>query len=62
MKAAIDAALEAKKSGSESVIVFNLSGHGHFDMGAYAALMDGALVPEKEMVTAKEGVPLPQAT
>ncbi len=62
VKAAIDAALEAKKSGSESVIVFNLSGHGHFDMGAYAALMDGALVPEKEMVTAKEGVPLPQAT
>ncbi|MFQ5833328.1 MAG: TrpB-like pyridoxal phosphate-dependent enzyme [Candidatus Thorarchaeota archaeon] len=62
VKAAIDAALEAKKSGSESVIVFNLSGHGHFDMGAYAALMDGALVPEKEMVTAKEGVPLPQTT
>lgn len=45
VKAAIDAARDAKKKGEERVIVFNLSGHGLLDMGAYAALMDGALAP-----------------
>ncbi|MFX1483402.1 MAG: TrpB-like pyridoxal phosphate-dependent enzyme [Promethearchaeota archaeon] len=49
IKAAIDIALEAKKKGQERTIVFNLSGHGHFDMTAYQALMDGTLngdIPE----------------
>ena len=49
IKAAIDIALEAKKKNEVSTIIFNLSGHGHFDMGAYGALMDGTLngdVPE----------------
>jgi tryptophan synthase beta chain len=49
IKAAIDIALEAKKKKESSTIVFNLSGHGHFDMGAYGALMEGTLngdVPE----------------
>jgi tryptophan synthase beta chain len=35
IKAAIDEALEAKKEGKERVILFNFSGHGHFDMAAY---------------------------
>jgi tryptophan synthase beta chain len=43
IKAAIDIALEAKKANEERVIVFNLSGHGHFDMSAYGALLDGTL-------------------
>jgi tryptophan synthase beta chain len=43
IKAAIDIALEAKKTKEEHVIVFNLSGHGHFDMAAYGALLDGTL-------------------
>ena len=43
IKAAIDIALEAKKKNEELTIVFNLSGHGHFDMAAYRALMDGTL-------------------
>ncbi len=43
IKAAIDIALEAKKKNEERTIVFNLSGHGHFDMSAYGALMDGTL-------------------
>ncbi len=43
IKAAIDIALEAKKENKSRVIVFNLSGHGHFDMAAYGALMDGTL-------------------
>ncbi|MFW9957142.1 MAG: TrpB-like pyridoxal phosphate-dependent enzyme [Candidatus Odinarchaeota archaeon] len=43
IKAAIDVAFEAKKRNEERVIVFNLSGHGHFDMSAYSALLDGTL-------------------
>jgi tryptophan synthase beta chain len=46
IKAAIDMALNAKKAGEEKVIVFNLSGHGYFDMEAYKALMEGTLTPE----------------
>jgi tryptophan synthase beta chain len=33
--AAIDEALKAKEEGKETVILFNLSGHGLLDMGAY---------------------------
>ena len=43
IQAVIDIALEAKKKNELSTIVFNLSGHGHFDMTAYEALMDGTL-------------------
>ncbi|MFW9910616.1 MAG: TrpB-like pyridoxal phosphate-dependent enzyme [Candidatus Thorarchaeota archaeon] len=43
IKAAIDIALEAKKKNESKSLVFNLSGHGHFDMTAYQALMDGTL-------------------
>jgi tryptophan synthase beta chain len=43
IKAAIDIALEAKKNDECRTIVFNLSGHGHFDMAAYGALMNGTL-------------------
>ncbi|MFW9767389.1 MAG: TrpB-like pyridoxal phosphate-dependent enzyme [Candidatus Thorarchaeota archaeon] len=43
IKAAIDIALEAKEKDESRVIVFNLSGHGHFDMTAYQALMEGTL-------------------
>ncbi|MHA2426194.1 MAG: TrpB-like pyridoxal phosphate-dependent enzyme [Candidatus Thorarchaeota archaeon] len=55
VKAAVDSALEAKKNNEERVIVFNLSGHGHFDMEAYGALMDGKLgiVPEVEGIALK---------
>ncbi len=33
----------AKEAGEERVILFNLSGHGHFDMAAYQAYLDGSL-------------------
>lgn len=39
--AAIDEALEAKKTGEEKVILFNLSGHGFLDINAYAANGNG---------------------
>ncbi len=34
----------AKENGEEKVILFNLSGHGHFDMAAYQSYADGGLV------------------
>lgn len=37
VRAAIDEALKAKEAGQARAILFNLSGHGHFDMGAYDA-------------------------
>ena len=37
VRAAIDEALKAKEAGQAQAILFNLSGHGHFDMGAYDA-------------------------
>jgi tryptophan synthase beta chain len=43
IKVAIDEALQAKAAGEKRVIAFNLSGHGHFDMGAYEAYLHGKL-------------------
>ncbi len=43
IKAAIIEAMQAKEEGKEKVIVFNLSGHGHFDMSAYDAFFAGQL-------------------
>src|SRR2546427_5660352 len=43
IRAVINEALEAKKAGQERVILFNLSGHGHFDMAAYEAYFSGKL-------------------
>ncbi len=42
--AAIDEALDAKTKGEERVILFNLSGHGFFDMTAYDQYLAGNLV------------------
>lgn len=41
---AIQEAQKAKESGESKVILFNLSGHGHFDMGAYDAYLSGKLM------------------
>ena len=43
IKAAIDKALECKKSGEEKTIVFNLSGHGLLDLRGYEDFMEGNL-------------------
>ena len=43
IKAAVDEALEAKELGEERVIVFNLSGHGYFDLAAYEDYLGGKL-------------------
>ncbi|HUV82976.1 MAG TPA: TrpB-like pyridoxal phosphate-dependent enzyme [archaeon] len=43
IKCTIDEALKCKKTGEEKTILFNLSGHGHFDMGAYDSYFNGSL-------------------
>jgi len=44
VKGAIDEALKCKKTGEKKTILFNCSGHGHFDMTAYDAYYAGSLV------------------
>ncbi len=43
IKCAIDKALECKKSGEKKTILFNLSGHGHFDMTSYDSYFSGEM-------------------
>ena len=43
IRAAIDEALDCKKTGEKRVIAFNLSGHGHFDMTAFQSYHHGLL-------------------
>ena len=43
IKGAVDEAIRAKEEGKEKTILFNFSGHGHFDMGAYDAFLGGKL-------------------
>jgi len=61
VKAAIDEALRCKREGRAETILFNLSGHGHFDMAAYMAYSAGSLTDqpydEKELAMALAGLP-----
>jgi len=43
IRVAIDEALQCKARGEKKVIAFNLSGHGHFDLGGYDAYLRGKL-------------------
>jgi tryptophan synthase beta chain len=59
-------AKEADEAGDERTILFNLSGHGHFDMGAYDSYFAGKLedvaLDEGEIeraLRAIEGLPAP---
>jgi tryptophan synthase beta chain len=60
----MQAAKVADESGVERTILFNLSGHGHFDMGAYDKYLGGNLedvaLDEEEIeraLQAIEGLP-----
>ena len=46
IKCAIDMAMECKKTGEEKSILFNFSGHGHFDMAAYDTYFSGEMTNE----------------
>src|SRR4029077_1598487 len=61
IRAAIDEALEAKAEGKPRVILFNLSGHGHFDLTAYEKHLRGELedyeyVPDEAALAALPAV------
>ena len=61
IKAAIDEALEAKEAGEARVILFNLCGHGHFDLASYERYLDGNLedyeYPLERVEAALAGLP-----
>jgi tryptophan synthase beta chain len=61
VRVAIDEALDAKEKGEERVIMFNLSGHGHFDLAAYQAYLANDLqdydYPEENIKAALEKLP-----
>jgi len=61
VKGAIDEALKAKEEGKSKTILFNLCGHGNFDMGAYSDYFAGKLVDqpydEGELAMALSGLP-----
>jgi len=44
IRATVDLALDAKEAGEKKTILFNLCGHGHFDLAAYEAYLAGNLV------------------
>jgi tryptophan synthase beta chain len=43
IRVAIDEALDAKEKGEPRIILFNLSGHGHFDLASYQEYLSGRL-------------------
>jgi len=64
IRAAIDEALDAKVKGEKRVILFNLSGHGNFDLGAYEKYLRGELEDYEYPAEAVEEamIHLPQVT
>jgi len=61
VKGAIVEALKCKKEGTSKTILFNLCGHGHFDMQAYTDYFAGKLTDmsynEEELAMALSGLP-----
>ena len=61
VKGAIDEALRCREEGTSRAILFNLCGHGHFDMQAYIDYFAGKLVDleydEAELAMALAGLP-----
>ena len=62
IKAAVDLGRECRASGQAKTILFNLSGHGHFDLTAYDDYLAGRLVdykhPQDEIDTALRDLPV----
>ena len=61
IRVAVDEALKCKETGEKKVILFNLSGHGHFDLTAYNKYHSGELedydFPEEAIATIKDRLP-----
>ncbi len=61
IRVVIDEARKCAETGEEKCIVFNFSGHGHFDLSAYDAFISGKLVdyeyPEEKIRESLEKLP-----
>jgi tryptophan synthase beta chain len=61
VKAAMDEALRCREEGRSRTILFNLSGHGYFDLSAYDSYLAGKLedyaYPQAEIDRALAGLP-----
>jgi len=61
VRGAIDEALRCREEGVSRAILFNLCGHGHFDMQAYADYLGGKLTDQRydeaELAMALSGLP-----
>ena len=61
IRACIDEAIRCKESGEPKTLLFNLSGHGHFDMAAYDRYFNGELedfdYPEEAIKKSMENIP-----
>lgn len=61
IKAAIDEAIKCRETGEEKVILFNFSGHGHFDLAAYDKYLSNELedfeYPEEKIKEALAELP-----
>jgi len=57
----VEEALRCKREGKAETILFSLSGHGHFDMGAYIDYFSGKMqdvtYDEAELQKALAGLP-----
>jgi tryptophan synthase beta chain len=61
IRAAVDEALAAREEDRGKVILFCLSGHGHFDLGSYESYLSGKLqdyeYPGREIEEAQASLP-----
>ncbi len=62
VRGAIDEAIKCREEGVSRVIVFNLCGHGHFDLSAYERYLSGKMqdyvLPEEEIQKAQQALPV----
>jgi tryptophan synthase beta chain len=61
IKAAMDEAIRCRETGEAKIIVFNNSGHGHFDLGSYQKYLAGQLedyeLPEEKIKESLASLP-----
>ena len=65
IRAAVDEALKCKETGEKKTILFNLSGHSHFDMSSYESYLAGKLqdyeLDDEVIQAAEAGIPKVEA-
>jgi tryptophan synthase beta chain len=62
VRGAMDEAIRCREEGKSETIVFNLCGHGHFDMASYDRYLRGDIqdyeLPQAEIARAQEALPV----